>query len=130
NCTPSLFYAALEASAADKYRALRSLRAVVLGGEVVDLNRLAPWTESGSCRARLFNSYGPTECTDVCAWHEIDVTADANSWSVPIGRPIWNTGLAVLDAFGKRVPCGVVGELHISGAGVGKGYVANRVRDT
>jgi amino acid adenylation domain-containing protein len=128
NCTPSLFYAALEASASDKYRALRSLRAVVLGGEVVDLNRLAPWTESGHCGARLFNTYGPTECTDVCAWHEIDVAADANSWSVPIGRPIWNTSLAVLDAAGMRVPCGVIGELCISGAGVGQGYVSNRER--
>jgi amino acid adenylation domain-containing protein len=126
NCTPSLFYAALEAGAADRYRALCSLRAVVLGGEVVDLNRLAAWTESGNCRARILNTYGPTECTDVCAWHEIDIAADADSSSVPIGRPIWNTGLHVLDSGGVRVPFGVIGELWISGAGVGKGYVSSR----
>lgn len=68
--------------------------------------------------ARLFNLYGPTETT---IWSTIAEVAGGGG-AVPIGRPIANTGTWVLDANGALVPPGVVGELHISGAGLARGY--------
>lgn len=66
----------------------------------------------------LWNVYGPTETTiwSTCA----RVTAGVGP--VPIGRPIDNTGIHILDPQGRRVPIGVVGELHIGGAGLARGY--------
>ncbi|WP_406737676.1 amino acid adenylation domain-containing protein [Streptomyces sp. NBC_00853] len=68
---------------------------------------------------RLVNVYGPTETTIwSLAW---EVPADAGD--VLIGRPITNTSVYVLDARGRRVPVGVIGELAIGGAGVARGYL-------
>ncbi|WP_433385387.1 amino acid adenylation domain-containing protein [Micromonospora sp. KLBMP9576] len=70
---------------------------------------------------RVWNTYGPTECA-------IDVTAqpvdpDQRTGPVPIGRPLDNLRLQVLDANRRPVPIGVVGELHVGGAGLGRGYL-------
>ncbi|MDH0865611.1 non-ribosomal peptide synthetase [Mitsuaria sp. GD03876] len=68
----------------------------------------------------LVNLYGPTEtCIDATFWR----CADDASGSVPIGRPIDHTVLAVLDAAGDPVPPGAEGELHIGGAGLARGYL-------
>ncbi|HEY0916511.1 MAG TPA: AMP-binding protein, partial [Solimonas sp.] len=67
NCAPSAFVALLDAPG--HTTALASLRLVVLGGEPIPLARLAPWLGHTDCRAQIINSYGPTECTDVVAWH-------------------------------------------------------------
>ena len=68
--------------------------------------------------ARLFNMYGPTETTIWSALAEIA----PGTGPVPIGRPIANTATWVLDAHGALVPPGVVGELHIGGEGLARGY--------
>src|SRR6266581_76561 len=69
---------------------------------------------------RMENLYGPTEAAiDVTYWP----CRDDCSGEVPIGRPIWNTRIYVLDGCLEPVPVGVVGELYIAGAGVGRGYV-------
>src|SRR6201997_78543 len=70
----------------------------------------------------LINEYGPTECS---VWSTAYRCGQANYFpaSVPIGRPIWNTRVYVLDGCLEPVPVGVVGELYIAGAGVGRGYV-------
>src|SRR5262249_16166256 len=66
------------------------------------------------------NLSGPTEAAiDVTYWP----CRDDCSGEVPIGRPIWNTRVYVLDGGLEPVPVGVVGELYIAGAGVGRGYV-------
>ena len=71
--------------------------------------------------ARLTNLYGPTEAAvDVSWW---DCTADASADRVPIGRPISNLRLYVLDARQQPVPLGVAGEIYIGGIGVGRGYL-------
>jgi amino acid adenylation domain-containing protein len=69
--------------------------------------------------SELWNLYGPTESTVWAAWHRVDGEARP----MPIGRPVPNTQLYVLDAYGEPVPVGVTGELHIGGAGVARGYL-------
>jgi amino acid adenylation domain-containing protein len=71
--------------------------------------------------AQLYNLYGPTEAAiDVTAW---SCPANYTGDTVPIGRPIANTRIYLLDAHGQPVPLGAVGELYIGGAGVARGYL-------
>ncbi|MVF12546.1 amino acid adenylation domain-containing protein [Ketobacter sp. MCCC 1A13808] len=122
NCAPSAFYPLVETAAASGYGALASLRFVVLGGEPIRLNALASWLASPHCQARLMNSYGPTECTDVVAFHTLDRIESADQ-TIPIGKPIPNTQLHILTAqLQPQVP-GCVGEICVTGAGVGLGYI-------
>ncbi|MBL1074538.1 amino acid adenylation domain-containing protein [Nocardia sp. 2] len=110
------------AAAAD----LTALRLVVCSGEALTpalVNRFRHvLARLGLHRVQLANLYGPTEATvDVSYW---DLPAGAE-WidRVPIGRPIDNLSLSVLDSRGRRTPIGVPGELNIAGIGVGRGYL-------
>ncbi|MET0663692.1 MAG: MupA/Atu3671 family FMN-dependent luciferase-like monooxygenase, partial [Ilumatobacteraceae bacterium] len=114
-CTPSLA-AMLAADPADR-AALATIGHLMLGGEALptslaaDLRELLP--------GRFTNMYGPTETTIWSLTHEIDTVPDG---SIPIGAPIANTSIFVLDAHGCRLPVGSLGELHIGGLGVARGY--------
>lgn len=122
NCTPSTFYTLLEADPERAAGDLRSLRHVVLGGEPIAMSRLVAWLAAAETRATVMNSYGPTECTDVVAWHSAaaDVTGE-----LPLGQAIPGISLYVLDANMRDVPVGVPGELWIGGVCVGAGYVGD-----
>ncbi|MGO9198013.1 MAG: MupA/Atu3671 family FMN-dependent luciferase-like monooxygenase, partial [Acidimicrobiales bacterium] len=115
-CTPSLATLLL-ADAADR-AALSPLRHLFVGGEelpstlAAELRRVMP--------GRITNMYGPTETTIWSLVHEIPADHDG---PVPIGRPVANTKVHVLDAKGVQCPVGVLGELHIGGAGVSRGYL-------
>ncbi|UQV46665.1 amino acid adenylation domain-containing protein [Janthinobacterium lividum] len=100
------------------------LRRIVVGGEKAELLHLVQWF--AKCNTRDIdwtNMYGPTETTI----NATAITYDANSIlpvvAIPIGRPIANTQVYVLDARLKPVPIGSVGELYIGGAGVARGYL-------
>ncbi|HYW09525.1 MAG TPA: AMP-binding protein, partial [Longimicrobium sp.] len=95
------------------------LKWVVCGGEPLSrelarrFHRILP-------RARLFNVYGPTEAAvDVTAW---SCAPGDGEGTIPIGRPMANTRIYVLDRAGRPVPAGVVGEVHIGGVQVARGY--------
>ncbi|WPZ32677.1 non-ribosomal peptide synthase/polyketide synthase [Thalassobaculum sp. OXR-137] len=120
NCTPSAFYPLLEGPRRSAPAALASLRHVVLGGEPIQRDRLAAWLADPSCHAVVLNSYGPTECTDVAVAGPVDPAADLPA--VPLGRPIDNVRLLVVDPADTPQPVGIPGELLIGGAGVGTGY--------
>ncbi|WP_338861074.1 amino acid adenylation domain-containing protein [Mycetohabitans rhizoxinica] len=93
----------------------------VIGGEALNASTVAMWQRIQP-DVRLINEYGPTETVVGCAVYEASVSL-APSGSVPIGRPIANTRIYLLDAHGQPVPLGAVGELYIGGAGVARGYL-------
>ena len=95
-------------------------QALILGGEALHGRDIAPWRQQFP-QLRLVNEYGPTEAVVGCCVYDVplDFTAD----TVPIGRPIANVQLYVLDPDLEPVPIGVPGELYIGGAGVARGYL-------
>lgn len=116
-CTPSMAHLMLLNP--DCLKSLVSLRKLMLGGEAL-LPALAAQLRpviSGD----MFNLYGPTETTVWSAAYRVGT----HDTVIPIGRPIANTQLYVLDKRLRPVPVGVVGELFIGGAGVARGYLAN-----
>jgi exosortase A-associated hydrolase 2 len=96
-------------------------RAFVIGGENLTAESLRFWREAAPA-TRLINEYGPTETVVGCCVHEVGPD-DPHNGSVPIGRPIANTELYVLDEALQPVAVGAVGELYIGGAGVARGYL-------
>ncbi|MFG3422746.1 amino acid adenylation domain-containing protein [Micromonospora sp. NPDC048063] len=96
-------------------------RAFVIGGENLRADQVALWRDHAA-GTRLVNEYGPTETVVGCAVHEVGPDT-ARAGSVPIGRPIANTTLYVLDDRLDPVPVGVTGELYVGGVGVARGYL-------
>jgi amino acid adenylation domain-containing protein len=99
-----------------------SLRTVIIGGEKAIAAKLAAWNQSMRGRVRLFNTYGPTEATITTTAY--DAPADLLVGEpIPVGRPISNATLYILDRNLQPVPIGVPGELYIGGAGIARGYL-------
>src|ERR1019366_3005812 len=99
---------------------ISTLVRVVCSGEALSATLMRRFHEQLP-NAVLHNLYGPTEASvDVTAW---TCPTDFTSSIVPIGRPIANTQIYILDAYGEPVPVGVTGELYIGGAGVARGYL-------
>ena len=101
-------------------RALRTPRAVLFGGEAVDPATVAACLTAGPPE-RLLHVYGPTEGTTFTTWHRVQAV-EGGATTVPIGLPLANTTVHVLDRWGGAVPLGVPGELHAGGDGVARGY--------
>ncbi|MEM7355276.1 MAG: amino acid adenylation domain-containing protein, partial [Acidobacteriota bacterium] len=76
----------------------------------------------------MLNAYGPTECSDDVSHHRIELPPAPTTVHMPVGRPIRNFRLNVLDGELNTAPIGVVGELLAAGTGVGRGYLADPVR--
>lgn len=96
------------------------LRDILTCGEPLDAKVVARVKEALGAAVRVVNQYGPTECTMSSTWHVADGT---QTGIVPIGRPLPNAQLFVLDSSMQPVPVGVTGELYIGGAGVTRGYL-------
>ncbi|MCX6046750.1 MAG: amino acid adenylation domain-containing protein [Chloroflexi bacterium] len=99
------------------------LRLVITGMDVVQAEAFALWQAKIGSRVRWINVYGPAETTCASTFYEADFATAAQWPRVPIGRPIANTTLYVLDAALNPTPIGVPGELYIGGAGVARGYI-------
>ncbi len=95
---------------------------LVLGGEPLWGNALTEWRQTHPT-ATVINHYGPTEATVGCTDYRIEPGQWVAPGPVPIGRPIANTRVFVLDAGLQLVPVGVVGELYVAGAGLARGYL-------
>ena len=94
---------------------------LVIGGEILNSSLLMNWKTTNP-QTKIFNEYGPTETVVGCSIYQVQAE-DFETASVPIGRPIWNTRLYVLDAGLQPVPAGAAGELYIAGAGLARGYL-------
>ncbi|MEV0435579.1 amino acid adenylation domain-containing protein [Nocardia sp. NPDC050413] len=114
---PSVLQMLLDAAPAG---ALRSLRAVWVGGEALPNATIARFAAATS--GRLHNLYGPTEAT--VSITAADVT-DVGDGIVPIGLPHWNSRAYVLDARLRPVPLGTPGELYLAGAQLARGYLGS-----
>jgi amino acid adenylation domain-containing protein len=113
---PSMLRAFLEA---DGIEACTSLKRVVCSGEALPSELQDRFFERLS--AELHNLYGPTEASvDVTYWQ---CTPDNTRSIVPIGKPVWNTTIYILDKHLEPVPVGVAGELHIGGVQLASGYL-------
>jgi amino acid adenylation domain-containing protein len=94
---------------------LPTLRGLLVGGEACSAQLTVRWAPG----RRLVHVYGPTECTVVATMSRPATPGQAP----PMGRPIWNTRVHVLDAALRPVPVGVAGELYIAGDGLARGYL-------
>jgi amino acid adenylation domain-containing protein len=101
--------------------AFSHLRYLLVGGDALDPRVIAHVLQR-SPPQHLLNGYGPTETTTFAMTHEVREIPGGLK-SIPIGRPISNTRIYILDRNGEPVPIGVVGEIHIGGAGVARGYL-------
>ncbi len=120
---------------ADRLSLPQSLRLVIIGGDRALPERVAEWMSHVDSRVQLVNGYGPTEATVVATVHRFDRASEDGSHEiqkrsrdrllseVPIGRPIRNTRVYVLDPCRQPVPIGVPGELWIAGDGLSPGYL-------
>ncbi len=97
------------------------LRLVVIGGERASPPLASRFRQLTKSRVRLVNAYGPTEATVTATMYEVTSAQLGNE--VPIGRPISNTRVYVLDEERRLVPIGAAGELYISGDGLTPGYL-------
>ncbi len=98
---------------------LQSIQNLIAGGDILSLPHVKKVLSTLNCR--LVNGYGPTENTTFTCCHSI--SADSLSTSVPIGRPIANTQVYILDSRLQPVPIGIPGELYIGGDGLARGYL-------
>lgn len=99
-----------------------SLRMVIVGGEKASSAAYNSWLKSGGHRSRWINTYGPTEASVIATSYEPDRSLPVPE-NLPIGRPIANTKIHILDASLQPVPIGTPGELHIGGPGLARGYL-------
>jgi amino acid adenylation domain-containing protein len=116
--TVGLFNSYLDALA----EAFGKLTYLLIGGDALDAAKVRAVLERTARPRHLINGYGPTESTTFAATHEIVTVAPAAT-SIPIGRPIANTQIYILDAYRQPVPMGVTGELYLGGDGVARGYL-------
>ncbi len=120
HCVPSLFYAFNhESLTPDKFR---NLKYIMMSGERILPAALKKWYDVFGTRVELVNFYGPTETTMIRAYHRIS-PADVQLPRIPVGRPICDTELVILDADAHPCPALVAGDLFIVSDYLTKGYV-------
>jgi amino acid adenylation domain-containing protein len=99
------------------------LRLIVSASEPLLSDIPVAWRFDLQHKARLINMFGQTETCGIVATYPINIEADTATKIVPLGKPIPNTQIYILDAHLQPVPTGVTGELYIGGWGVGQGYL-------
>ena len=101
--------------------AFGGVRHLLFGGDVADPRLVRAVVRASTPPHRLLHVYGPTESTTFATWHLVADVPDGAA-SVPIGRPVANTEVYILDGRGEVAPVGIRGELCIGGDGLARGY--------
>lgn len=112
----------LTASRSVKFAGSRA-KTFIVGGEILEKSVAYDTYRNFSPAVSIYNEYGPTEATVGCMIHKFQPNEIGDS--VPIGIPIANTQIYVLDRFLKPVPYGVFGEIYISGEPLARGYLSD-----
>ncbi len=122
NFVPSMFQVFIKSKLATQEGKLKSVKYFLLAGEALSREVVKDYLKSG-LTAKLENIYGPTESTVYSSCYSISNSFD--NTIVPIGKPLDNIHLLILDSNKKIQPIGVPGELYIGGKGLAKGYLNN-----
>lgn len=102
---------------------LKSLRLVATCGEVLSVKLKDKMLSFFDNKISFLNQYGPTECTMIACCHKIEINKKYKGLSVPIGKPIANTQVYILDKNLQLLPPGKKGEIYIAGDGLSRGYI-------
>ncbi|WP_438433859.1 non-ribosomal peptide synthetase [Gorillibacterium sp. sgz500922] len=121
---PPVFFSRLAAhlpqEAADRYSTVKHL---LLGGEALQGQSVRLFQQKMGLSTAIVNVYGPTECTSVTTTHTVDYPLPEHVAVVPIGRPLANYRVYIVNEHNRLCPPGVIGELIIESPGVGIGYL-------
>ncbi|MGW1204582.1 amino acid adenylation domain-containing protein [Streptomyces cyaneofuscatus] len=130
HCAPSTLYVLIDHELAVGGSALAGVGHVFIGGEPLSVARVEEWAtrEGNSCV--LLHQYGVAECTDVASSHRLDGYAGYRGSAAPVGRPVYNTEIRILDEDLTELPDGTAGEICVSGLSVGAGYLNASPADT
>lgn len=120
---PSMLAAFVASLTPDNAACCASLKQVFCSGEALPTALCREWEQL--TRVPLHNLYGPTEAAVDVSWYPAcgPELAAVEGNSVPIGFPVWNTGLRILDAMMRPVPFGVAGDLYLTGIQLAQGYL-------
>ncbi|HXQ72674.1 MAG TPA: amino acid adenylation domain-containing protein [Pyrinomonadaceae bacterium] len=126
---PSLMRTMLDESTAihKEQFSLSTVRCLVATGEALPVELCRQWLTKYP-HVALMNAYGPTECSDDVTHHMIEEIPSMDVVRMPIGRPVSNMQMYILDKDRKPLPVGAVGELYVGGVGVGRGYLNDPIR--
>ncbi|HSE17005.1 MAG TPA: amino acid adenylation domain-containing protein [Pyrinomonadaceae bacterium] len=102
--------------------ALEQLRWMVATGEALPPDLCTQWLKAYP-GIPMMNAYGPTECSDDVTHHPIDRAPGADMVRMPIGRPVDNINIFILNHRQQPAPIGIAGEIYVAGVGVGRGYL-------
>ena len=103
---------------------MTAIRKIIVGGDSFPVKLANRLQEKTKGKTIIYNEYGPTETVVGCMIHQFNTVQD-DRLTVPIGKPIQNVQIYLLDSKHSPVPVGEAGEIFIAGAGVAKGYLNN-----
>ncbi|MEU2496451.1 amino acid adenylation domain-containing protein [Streptomyces sp. NPDC007883] len=123
HCAPSTLYVLIDYERAVGGDALTKVGHVFIGGEPLTVARVEEWATRPGNACVLLHQYGVAECTDVATSHELADYARYRGAATPVGAPVHNTEIRILDDGLNEVPDGETGEICISGRSVSAGYL-------
>lgn len=129
HCTPHIFYPLIEGGG-EEYLSLQSLRLVILGGDALSASALKRWAQSENCNAQIVNAYGTRQCGGIASFYPLHNFERYLQASIPIGKPISNTRILLMDKNGELTAKGLAGEICITGAGPGSDETIHRTGDS
>ncbi len=121
---PNAFFTQLATYLPIEYKdALTSLKYLSVGGEALMSAVLQKWQEKFGTTTEIINVYGPTECTVLSSYYKVNKAIKDNQSSIPIGKPIANYEMYIVNKDGQLCPINEPGELYIAGTGLAAGYL-------
>lgn len=122
--TPSIFAQILDLAEENNYQGLSTLKNLCLGGETWRLTpKLNEWSNSKFYNCNLYNFYGTSESSDLSTAYSVKKEEMNRLDNLPIGKPIDNLFVYILDKNNQLQPIGLVGELCVSGEIIARGYL-------